>query len=1241
MANSAVDKIFDIVDKSLNPQITHALINGQIDLCIRSNLLRDFWSVVLHQDEEKIGVILSHAQRLKIEHFLKLLHRIPTVCIDQRVNDSFEASVDLDVFKNLKTLRLSHVAISKLKIGSHLKSQLVSFVASHCSEVDSMFSDKLHWAELSSISLLNCKFRECPDSMKNAPWLRTLSLTYCKLKSCEFLLSLDHLEHLNIGYNFLSNIPSLNDNARTRLKTLRMNNNCVVNMSGIERMTSLRGLDLMYNWLPSKNSLVPLASLRQLISVKLKGNPVSHIKFYRIYVASCINFSDPKMVTIDELKLNKVELAICGRNLLGGEDQNPADESTTVDVDRPSTSTATVTEVPPMASSFISSTPGRPKLIGKPAVAREPVILDDCFPVVGLLHPPVPSVVNTSYDSVSPSIMGQHSKSLIDESAALEEAISRLPAPSSTADQSVEESGGGALATSEPLDDESDRKLPSRSISPIQKTGSPVAELKPETVLALVHAAEFESNQTESNEDTGQRNLNITGGGSFHTAKGNSTLDSYATVNDETFGSSNCQDESNASEYQDADPNDTSVAEASLTDEPTAGASEGLAKWNNCSDSGMCSDPNQLCQDLKNSDVDVASNAVQEKGRVENEDIDESNQRSDSSNSNNRENNSDESCYESDSDADEPLWHVMKLDPHTMKGQAVFLALLENDLKERSPKSGATITKWPLDSVLSCVKTKNDPITIEIKFDSARKDKQHRCYVMEFADAQALTKKMYNILECRPLKAMNHVTMKCLKCSSMFALARPNNINKESSEKCPICGSTVVAETEEPKPPEKTSRANKTVSHSPSLSSIGSSTEQSQKCDVPNSHRRYESDVEVISNPSLSSIEVIDESRSQSITPMRKMSEERQTVPELNLREALSPLTESGSSGSLTESVITAYESHSVVINRKSFSTECLPEESYDNSNNTTLKEMKGSADVENGNVAINKRQGVYSFTNFKDVDQRILDFVRMNLFKNEQEELLALVRCHIWKTGGSDYDGCFILSSLSVYFLYHNYTDFSTEVCDWLSPNEFFPIADVKRLQPIVWHQGLEIQIRNFSFILLLMDQERTLSFVQHVSGLSIKGMKIVPQPNAKIVNALQQAVLTSELSYKLDQPAVTLTALCRSIELTQVDVSDEIFRLASLVITRGVFFIVPGDLSWLCSAVQPTFVACRGVADLIGVEKSGLTLVLHFFDETEAVVERWSAKLTTESQLTSIVDGLRQFWEQHFSLPLEVTVL
>lgn len=59
-----------------------------------------------------------------------------------------------------------------------------------------------------------------------------------------------------------------------------------------------------------------------------------------------------------------------------------------------------------------------------------------------------------------------------------------------------------------------------------------------------------------------------------------------------------------------------------------------------------------------------------------------------------------------------------------------------SEIKEKSPLSGRTLSSWTLDCVQSCVKTKNEPFTVELEFDSAKADKQRRTYIMEFSDAQ-------------------------------------------------------------------------------------------------------------------------------------------------------------------------------------------------------------------------------------------------------------------------------------------------------------------------------------------------------------------------------------------------------------------------------------------------------------------------------------------------------------------------
>ncbi|KAF6203794.1 hypothetical protein GE061_002129 [Apolygus lucorum] len=1855
------------------PITSDNLIRGKTELALKPPLLQALNNIFNGQSDESFNFtekLLTEDLSVTFDRFLQIVNRVPTVHLRQRSHHSYANQIDLAVFHNLKFLVLEHINLQLLKWKSHLKSQLVSFSGSFCTGIEAVFCDRLAWAELVDLSLTYCKLEPCNNDhyFLNANWIRILNLSYCNLKSCKFLANLHFLEHLNLSFNFLSEIPTLSD--MCEIKTLKMNNNCVIQLTGIEKIRSLKYLDLSFNWLPSKYSLIPLEKAENLVTIKLAGCPVSLIKHYRIYVAMCICTKTlPQMVEIDGVPLNKTEQSTLGLNLLKDKMREQTLHPTNVlaeNINVPSTSTNVVEEQP-----VPSNTPGKSKARSKKPFLRVPVIHDESSS--SPIEAESPYLEDEPMDDVprAPTVVPKGpvasvNFTLTQELRAIQEAI--LRAPTSQASRTPREHG---MQTTIIKPTTSNLHLGSITIPSFINCDddSPLPEIVPETVFAVVHATESEYSRDGLNQEPEPKTSSedkLKNDGSTGDLKssrsrvtfvdegapeGNLSYDGTEELSkkmEEEFFSA-LEDRSNlpqnlvqrvkvelVSEFPAA-----SGSESILGDQITV-AQDDCKTWEQNSDSGAGSEmktSSESCE--KHVSDDLAVQRVDEKVSAEDcsspnseemipakeEDIvgeatiDE--KHSDKS-------SDDESCYESDAEADEFLWQVMRVDPVSKSNQPIFLALLENELKERSPKSGETLTKWPLDIVLSCVKTKNLPITIEMEFETVKKDKQHREYIMEFADAQALTKKIYNILESRPLSAMNEVSLNCLKCNTIFVYKRPSLFGaKERPPFCPVCGSNVVVEVEEPKMPEKSIP----LSQSPSQSSIvighgaetpGSSQtsstpkdsricsarsmEQGHRTETHSNPRKYESDIEVISNPSQSSIEVIDESsRSQSATPMRKKSEERQTVltTEQNIREMLSPLsalTESSSSGSLTESVITAYESSSVIINKKS--VECLPEASCENS--PSENSIPIATKEENGNdEKPNSIKDVYSFTDL-DMELRVKTFVYHDIFTSENEELCSLIRmieavcdlgnedkikrwakaretqsvmmmgtsdptdregeekserealdeseggddmnreartpvgaaggvvpreqrkektklrprkkagpgeklggtkllnmenmeeeliffkqawdmwgtnpnnigqrpfvqatdklgelinnlirplmkgyidlaqevkylrgvssgigrlsdslesidagvrelqgrdssarteyveesisgnrhiavamikleeiireeigkvvtrvdavdektnkiggkvdrlireditalgrkvdvvsrfvkegsnpatkvafapntntavlasksntvgagsktkrprenqeddsehendqwqvvrgrkvprqksppsdmesgrstapyssqfsatdtegqdssltaasgrrrrqtrkqrdrlkryegilqktkelkekgsppailvqktrpvslqsemeitegaetndrykqalmsppslkravreavnpvemqlnvkrvqplgmdklkltvgteqqavllrgelankgftvqkdmgpnkpllmkvhrvdqeipkenvadkaydqnawisecftreawkkefvpsfakgkreydnviwvcavsarCHIWKTGGSDYDGCFVLSTTAVYFLYSTTMNFSNQSSNWFSLNESYRITDIKRVQPIIWYQGLEIQIKNFSFILILMDGDRTQNLIKDFNGPSLKGIKVFPKPNPKVELSLQQSVLSNDLNHNSEDPSVIHMVMCRSLEITKIEVDEEeILRLAALVLTCGLFIVIPGDLSWLCSGAQPSIVTSRDLSSLIEVERKGMQLVFHFLDEAEAVEELWSLKFGVNTQIDSLLDAIRRPWERRFSVPLEITGL
>ncbi|XP_069674529.1 serine/threonine-protein kinase 11-interacting protein isoform X2 [Periplaneta americana] len=334
-------------------------------------------------------------------------------------------------------------------------------------------------------------------------------------------------------------------------------------------------------------------------------------------------------------------------------------------------------------------------------------------------------------------------------------------------------------------------------------------------------------------------------------------------------------------------------------------------------------------------------------------------------------------------EGEEQLYLVQRQRRGGLETDEFFLVVTDKGLKEREVLCGRTLERWTMSSLLSCVQigSENQTSSVQLTFDTVRRDRQERIYILDRKDAQKLVRALGKILESRPLTAMNQVAYRCMKCSTQFSQEVPPSGVGEKIFTCPTCNSTLVIQMDEvPLPAQhRDNQIEKQVAaaesgppssgfnSSPSQSSIGSAASLDPFTDSPNNTgqpvKRWDSDIEIISNPSQSSIEVLDEhSRLQgSATPSRKRSsEERQvvsvTVPPQhpvvseigNHMMTLTGLTESSSSGSLTDSICTTYEIHSVSVPSRQEITSTKPE---DGGIAATLKEEDSVDSKQNGTL--------------------------------------------------------------------------------------------------------------------------------------------------------------------------------------------------------------------------------------------------------------------------------------------------
>ncbi|XP_067012094.2 serine/threonine-protein kinase 11-interacting protein isoform X2 [Anabrus simplex] len=674
--------------------------------------------------------------------------------------------------------------------------------------------------------------------------------------------------------------------------------------------------------------------------------------------------------------------------------------------------------------------------------------------------------------------------------------------------------------------------------------------------------------------------------------------------------------------------------------------------------------------------------------------------------------------FEEDDDVEQMLYTVQRLRPGTQRAEELFFAVTERYLKERDAHTGRTRERWAMDTLLSCLRVCNCPVTVQLTFDTIRRDRQEREYIMEDEEAQELVRTLGNILDSRSLSAMNQIPYRCMKCSMQFSHEILKSANTalvpgptDRKLTCPSCGSTMVIEMdEEPLPAQRPtgdeprSKVPPVVynvpglAKSPSQSSIGSAT----SLDSPNTTnsvsvvRRYDSDIEVISNPSQSSIEVLE---GESRTPGRKRSsEEHQTVPvphpepvvtahSVGQALTLAGLTESSSSGSLTDSVCTTYEHHMPPPLEEKGKKIPLENGSLSRAEPVAKKPLEKT--IEENGESVDKHPGLfskphspvkdftamfegllqsvssklmgpatapapanataevpttvtYSYTDFSRVDHRIKLFLHQHVLVGEREELVLLLRASVLYPSASPFPGCLVLSSLKVYVLKVAGSE-GDDPEQWLIKLESFSMAHLSGLFVLPWNQGIGLEIQEATpknILFLIQDQQWTSNLLSFLNDAPLpKTCSFRSEPPDYHQLALQELLDTSAPSGDADS-TVRVLALFNSCTITGGKVSK--LGMGAMIVTASDLIVTQDDLHWLFpNTSAKSLIAHRAqkMNDLIEVELNGLLVVLQFLDEAAGLEELWDVVFQTDSAVQTVVRAIQVPWEQLFSVPLQVT--
>lgn len=1281
------------------------VLNFEYKLSLSGSLLRalnDSFSLIVDKNEilppQSFQVVKPNNAKSDVFRDLQFIYdfvqKTTILSLNQFINDDpYEFAVEIIKFRNLRKLHIQKIPISQVIGIQQLRSQLNEITCirsiSHVKEIITFCggdnSNGFTWNELTVANFSYNMLDHIDSSLEFTPRLEHLNLSHNQIVSASAIKWLPNLRILNLSFNRLSHIPSFHLDTMKKLQVLHISNNFIEDLSGISHLMGLKDLDLSGNCIVDHTALLHVCTLSSLFCLNLKENPLACHPKHRHATARYLNKNVSKLKFIlDDEPLSKYE-----KTLTGNYDGYHA---------------ILVPQNPGSVSSSGFSTPSRKSVMNTPtgSVTSKSSFLVDMK------------------DDISSSVFTQ--KKIKVRRAIISE--------SSPADDNKKEASKVELnASSDSFESKREHLETKKQIENLRKRYG--SEWLQNQAGEMVKNVIGYDPTMEKEFESAMHYESVTRKPTKHMP--------FAISKDNTF-------DRTGDTMQTSTPVDRegSVLMGSLESPVEDFTSHESDKRVNESDF------KSVINESGSNYLSVTDTTIE-------------NTRS-SLNLNDIYGNVADIDTESDEEQDERCYLVK------MKGNTSEICLIISNTSIREKHNGKTKTRWGMKTLQACERPTSTSIVL--LFDTIKKDKKTRTYDMEETSCQDLEHFLRNILSKRPLSEMNQKLYKCVVCNATFS----REINKKKSYEdlqCPECSggycieikettSKQLAEDKNGKPDNNdkaitdtsfsetlqmpgTSGLGTTLNKSDSKNSIGSAeslngssscsriSEPSSSCDSnrsvagsTNSERDRdvdllgnESDIEILSNPSQSSIEVLD----RGFHPSRKHSEERKilqlpdtlglTDDGFNISSTLTnqetsthdligrvaqsvekiikiediqevgpdksedlsvkqpqaalvhkknyltagTLTESSSSGSVTDSVCTAYESNQElklgITSDETISNEKLKKNDPQSktilkTENSVISTMLGGlfqstnmlmsktpkASKTDPSLKINFEPMRYSYTDYANVDHRLKLYLYQNLFEDSNESLKWLVSCVLldenkldeWPTG---FDGLFIMSTTKFYVMRKTAAE-NDDPSTWLKKHLSGTIDRVGIAQILPWKIGIKFVISAVGGIhLVLQDILRTDCLILFFADN--------PLPEYCTIDYQPSELLTGKLNMAAAGEIVKILMVINFCDVLSDDVLQSV-QLSTLLLTDNHFYLA-ADIKWLNenSKYQIESKYTQLMTNLVELEEiNNLSCRLNFMDEQEDKYETWRIDFATVTAKESAVTTVCHSWEKIFGVPL-----
>ncbi|KAG7176525.1 Serine/threonine-protein kinase 11-interacting protein-like 1 [Homarus americanus] len=912
-------------------QSAHLLLDQQYKLSLDTwslGEIQEAFSLILEIEQHTNFHVLppNHRQHSAIPHLqfiYDLLQKIFGLRLWAKVGQSLpqNETISLRCFRNLQALELLHIPVTSLKALQTLRPTLRSvIIVKGLTRLSDLFircgADKageFAWEQLQEAVLAHNSLYSLDHSLSLLPNLKILDLSHCELEDASALEYLPTVSLLDLSHNQLRLLPRLSPTATYSLIVLIANNNLFSHISGLHEMNNIEELDLRDNVLSLKEALSPIGALPHIRVLKISGNPITWDLNYRSQIIRQLNPATANhKVVFDDVPLTGQEYDEVGMHAVpAGSSYSPELLSSLSSL---SSLCSPVNPISP-AHGLISQplySPEEADLIQLDPVDSQPAsLVNDSAPVSlknsGNGQPRRKSkkkrtrhIAITDPDNED---MDNDSIHLADSDMLERMGVPDPPPPSlaagptftlPTSESFTQALNAHTLKTDmrNPAPEQSDRLL-EEILQSKPHSGTPGAQCD---MTNLVNMA--------TNETSNQ--------------------DEIVNTNKEDVVVGIPSDQNDKESSPEENPSTSDITEAKTSDEPSMESSMESSFYKGSSNISRRSSTDMS---PPHSDSDDEKDKVLAQREME-----------------------DQGGEEGDAQDGKSLHDVI-------------LAVTPLYFKEKHSITTATLFRWELRCVESVELLSMSPHKILITFDTIRPAYRTRTYILDPPDHQSLMKILTPVLERNALQEMLHSAMKCVKCDAQFSRDLAVQSDGSNTLKCPNCGGGVVVRVERVDHPAVSSSAmyeasgpfcstpldQTLVNKSGALASappagerslvidwsvistvilpgtdsgscLGESSESVSVCSEASSCVRRESDVEVISNPSVSSIEVLND---QHVIHEGEGDGEKPLVSAVVNTDACTPanspsinqkpepttcMQESSSSGSMTGSVCTTYE---------------------------------------------------------------------------------------------------------------------------------------------------------------------------------------------------------------------------------------------------------------------------------------------------------------------------------------------